>query len=185
MFQLMIGKDDLFPRLNRAFDIDVIYYESKNGITDMRVPTRACSGYYINKNLREPDAGTSQTLSCLNDSGKLKMPIIIFNNTHIIRELTWVEKKNRKALEKFTGQDMKHPQLNLSETYEQVIRFKNIVELLKDKEKVNIMLPVPVESIAFIEMADTEGDFILSKEAEYIDTWEAINNNKFNIYKLW
>lgn len=185
MFELTIGKSEYWSNRNIAFDVDVMYYKSKNGITDMRVPTRACSGYYVTDKSKEIDCGVSQVLSSLNKDNKLIKPIIVFDKTHITRELTQTEKSSREALEKFLNQDIKHPELKVGKTYEEVVRFKEAVNLIKDKEKVNGMLPVPVESIAFIEMENTEGDFILSQEAELIDTWQAFNGNMFNIYKLW
>lgn len=186
MLEIVIGKCDYMAKMvNIAFNVDVVYYPTENGITDMRVPKRVCSGVYLTDNIKEPDISSSQTLSSLDVAGELEKPIIVFNSIHIVRELTEKEKYTRSALEQFLKTEIEHPEVKIGQTYEEVVRFKTAVDLLKDKEVVSKLLPVPVESIAFIELMDTEGDFILSKEANLIDTWTAINGNTFNIYKLW
>lgn len=185
MFEVTMGKTEYLSASNLAFNVDVISYKSKNGVTDMRTPSRICGGYYINNILREPSVGVAQTLKYLSDAGKLKKPIVIFDQIHIVRELNNIEKKNREALERALKQNLSEIEAQIGDVFEQVLNFKEAIGLIKDKNKFKGMLPLEVESVAFIEMCDTEGDYILSQEAELIGTWEAINKNKFNIYRLW
>lgn len=189
MFELTIGKDDFISRSkDRAFTISMNYYEQRRALVDMSSRTTIIKGSYITNFSQSPHVGIAETLNALNVKYAVYYPIIVFDNVYIYRELTQVEKDSKKAIEMFangvSADDIDYSS-SIGMIYSQIITFKRAVELLKDKNKVNAMLPVDVKSIAFIQMQNTEGDFVLSKEAQLVDVYCANNGNMFNIYKLW
>lgn len=184
MLELSISKNEILAKVNRAFDIRVDYYDTNNGVINMNDAHNILRGYYMKDISQAPDFSTDSVINELAKNSRLDLPIIIFNSVNIDRELTEVEEYSREALQNFFKTEINKCEISVSNIYKQVVIFSNAVKLLKNTDKVKGMLPVNFKTIAFIVMDDTEEDFILKQEANFISSVVAPNNNKFNIYKL-
>lgn len=189
MFELSMSKDEVYGNAKRGvFQVRLIDYGMiGTKLFDMCKASNVTRGVYIKESDIAPDIGIDKVLEALNqDAQCINYPIVIFDNIYIDREMTKTERDGKCAIEKFCNTDSTDDEfeLRLDTLYRQVITFYRGIKLLKNKELVREMLPVDVNSIAFIEMQDTEGDFILSHNAELVDT-AVIGDNVFNIYKLW
>ena len=182
MLELSISKPEYKSTSKRhAFDVRVI----SNDVVDMTKQSVVTSGYLIRKNDIVPDWSTSQVIKTLNISNK---DGIIFNSVNIQRELNEAELKSKEAIMQFLDlHKEENTSTDISLVYKQIMLFIDALNILKDKQKVLNLLPINIDNIAFIVNKDTEEDFILSKEAEYIHTVTSINSNEFSIYtfKEW
>lgn len=185
MIELTIGKNDFTSKSNAfPFEVRANSYNTRGNVTDMTKVDFVARGEYLRENDKPASCETSHIIEELKKTGNYKAPIIVFSSINIDRELSEVEKRSRDAIAQFCGTSLKDKELSLSNVYKQIENFKNTLELLKDKQKVNSMLPVPVEQIAFFVKEDTEEDFILDNEAEIIGREVAPNGNSFSIYIL-
>lgn len=185
MIELTIGKNDFTSKSNAfPFEVRANSYNTRGNVTDMTKVDFVARGGYLRENDKPASYETREVIEVLKSTGKYKAPTVVFSSINIERELTEVEKNSRNAIAQFCGTSFKDKETSISNIYKQIENFKETLKILKDKEKVNNMLPVTVEQIAFIVMDNTEEEFILNQEAELIYHDEAPNGNNFNIYIL-
>lgn len=184
MFSVSFEKD-IVNMLNRPFDVRLYKHKVENGVLYRDIKEDVLSGVYI---ANERDIISSDINTVVNElkySGDLELPMIIFTSTGIWREPTLQEQESNKAICDSLGIKIDRPKYGMGDTLRQIANFTEVLQLAKNKEMFNKFTALEVDSIAFLELDDTEGDFILSKEAEHITEVEAPNGNKFNIYRLW
>ena len=164
-------------RVGKQKIIDGVLYK------DQRTPVM--SGYYLRDYNDIPSQEINETVKAIATFDNLVFPLIVFNGTGIWREPTEAERKSTEAIMKKLNTKIERPNYGLSDTLTQVANFNEALEIVRDEEKIKEVSILPVDSVACIELDDTEGDFILSQEAEHIAAVQAPNGNIFNIYKLW
>lgn len=182
MLEINLSKDELTSKVNnRPFRISINNYKEINGTIDMNCITNVMRGSYIEKTNQAVDFGIGSVLDALD----INTNIIVFDSINIKRELDTIEKYSRDAIEKALGISQSNDdKILIGKVFEQIQLFIKAVRLIKDKNNINNMLPVPVNSIAFIVKVNTEEDIVLEHEAKFIKAIEAPNGNTFNIYEL-
>lgn len=182
MLEISLSKDELTSKINnRPFRVSINNYKEINGAIDMNCITNVMRGSYIEKNNQAIDFGVSSVLDVLNNDTN----IIVFDSINIKRELNIVEKHSRDAINMALGIGQNNDdKILIGKTFEQIQLFIKAIRLIKERSNINNMLPVPVNSIAFIVKANTEEDIVLEHEAKFIKEIDAPNGNTFNIYEL-
>lgn len=185
MIELLIGNYGYRTNAEKAYKVEVLNYDSREGFTDLTKLHRTCSGTYVSTYCKAIDIGSSLVYNEFINRRLIDESIIIFDSINIKRDLTIEEKESNQAIEDYLGIEIDKAEAKIGDTYNEIERFKEAISVLKNKETVNSLIPVKVDNIAFIVKDNTEEDFILSREFDFVDVLNPREDITLNIYKLW
>lgn len=183
MIELSISKAD-GEQAERPFSVRALYYDPVPIDIRMGRRTTVMSGEYIDSTHRLLTIEVKSALELMEAYGLTNNNIIVFNNIIIDREVPDERIKALNSITELLGLHVELKETDISNVMEQISLFRIALDILRNNEKVNEMLPVQVNEIAFIVESGTEEDMVLSHEATLLGHLDNIQTYDLNVYYL-